>query len=128
MKIQLKEFLDMVACTEICCYTDEQTQLAKETFIGVGMLNEPIQLNRCIKIALEHAGILFGNDLDTVARRFNSSADLVSSGTYRIVDLLNYSMVDFKNGTAYTMYFKEIPNTGVRGGLYRQLSNDEIPG
>lgn len=127
MKIHLEESSGMVACTEISCYTKGQVRLAKETFIGVGMLNEPLQLRQCIKTALEHAGILFGNDLDIVARKFNSRAELVSSDTYRIVDLLNCSTEDFKNGVAEKMYFKRIPNTGIRGGLYRQLSGDEIP-
>lgn len=110
MKIQLKESTDMDAYTEITCYTEDQTELAKETFLGIGLLNEPLLLRDCVKIALEHKGIIFGNDLDTVAKRLGSNAELVMDDTYRIMD----------------MYFKRIPNSGVCGGLYRQLRGKEI--
>lgn len=126
MTIQLKESSDVVDCTEICCYTEDNIQLATDIFLGVDLLNNPLLLRHYVKTALEHAGIIFGNDLDSVAKRLGSNVELVTDDTYRIVDFLNCSIEDFNNGTAEKMYFKRIPNAGVRGGLYRQLSGDEI--
>lgn len=110
MKIQLKESTDMEAYTEITCYTEDQTELAQEIFLEIGLLNEPLLLHQCVKITLEHKGIIFGNNLDTVAKQLGSNAELVMDDTYRIMD----------------MHFKRIANSGVYGGLYRQLKGKEI--
>lgn len=126
MKIRLKESLDMVNCTEICCYTEDYIQLTTEIFLGVGLLNDPFLLRHCIKTALERAGIIFGDELDNIAKRFGSNVELVTDGIYRIVDFLNCSTEDFNSETAKKMYFKRIANSGVCGGLYRQLIREEI--
>lgn len=126
MKIRLKESSDMVDCTEICCYTEDYIQLTTEIFLGVGLLNDPFLLRHCIKTALERAGIILGDELDDIAKRLDSSVELVTDGIYRIVDFLNCPTEDFNSETAKKMYFKRIANSGVCGGLYRQLSGNEI--
>ena len=124
MTIKAEETKDFIKTTRIQIFLDDGTTLAEETFMGTGWCSDKKMLLSAIKHTLRRHGMLLGNDLDSEARLFHSTADVVSDDVYRIVDLLNYSMKDFIAGTADVMYFRKIPNAGVAGGIYRQIIAD----
>lgn len=125
MKVKIEEINDFLPCTKIFIYAEGENLLASEIFTGVGLRKSAPLLRKVVLECLHKAGYIFGNELDDLAHKFQSTADVVSDDTYKITDLLNYTMEDFLYGVAPAMYFKRISCPGIHSGLYRQLTSQE---
>lgn len=118
MKYTVKEDFEWDTST-IEIILDNGEFIAKRTFINTGLTQ--FQLSQALKHMLFSKGIVYKNDLDNVAREFNSTADIVLNNLYKIDDLLNYTFDDWKKGNIHSIYFKKIENED----YYIQISKEE---
>lgn len=109
MIYKFEEFPDW-GTTKISIYLNEGTHVATDEYCitGLQVPDKREERAKILKEMLSKVGYVHENDLDAVAREFNSTADVVLDNLYKIDDLLNSTWQEWREGKAKRIYFKKI--------------------